>query len=258
MKHLLYIFSFLMLALLASCEQFRTSGGSASDSTQTASSGLRFDTLRTDVQKGVIEGKEYPCYHISVNAVLSGNGAIDRVLSERLFALEGMTPSEAMALFVDSLESQFIQELTDFYSLSDDDDDMRRMQYEYNITCSPVDYDAQSPVVSFLCTFETYLGGAHGGYECYYLNFSRKDGHLIKLSEVYDGDPCPAMHEKLLSENGCRTDEELMEKTQILMLGELYATDNFLIQGDSLLFHFNPYEIAPYSAGAIEVVIPCK
>ncbi len=245
-----------MLALLASCEQFRTFGGGTSDSTETVASAPRFDTLSVNIRKGVIEDKEYPCYHISVNAVLSGNETIDRVLTERLFALKGMTPREAMALFTDSLESQFSQELAEFSSLSDGDEDM---EYEYDVTCSPVEpVDTASGIISFLCTFETYQGGAHGGYECYYLNFSLKDGHRIQLSEVYDGDPCPAMHEKLLKENGCRTDEELMEKTQILMLGQLYATDNFLIEGDSLLFHFNPYEIAPYSAGAIEVVIPCK
>jgi hypothetical protein len=161
-----------------------------------------------------------------------------------------------MALFTDSLESQFSQELDEFSSLCDDDEDM---QYEYHVNCSPVEpIDTASGVISFLCTFEVYQGGAHGGYECYYLNFSLNDGHLITLGEVYDGDPCPAMREKLLRDNGCRTDEELMDKTQILTLGQLYATDNFLIEGDSLLFHFNPYEIAPYSAGAIEVVIPCK
>ena len=256
MKHLIYISSFLMLALLASCEQFRNSGGSASDSTQTAAPAPRFDTLSVSIRKSVVEGKEYPCYSISVNAILPDNETASRVLTERLFALKGMAPRQAMALFTDSLESQFSQELDEFSSLCDDDEEM---EYEYHVNCSPVEpIDTASGVISFLCTFEVYQGGAHGGYECYYLNFSLNDGHLITLGEVYDGNPCPAMREKLLRDNGCRTDEELMDKTQILTLGQLYATDNFLIEGDSLLFHFNPYEIAPYSAGAIEVVIPCK
>jgi hypothetical protein len=66
------------------------------------------------------------------------------------------------------------------------------------------------------------------------------------------------MMEKLLKDNGCKTKEELMEKTDILMTGDLYPTENFLIVGDSLLFRFNAYEIAPYSSGAVEVMVPCN
>ena len=49
---------------------------------------------------------------------------------------------------------------------------------------------------------------------------------------------------------------DLQEKTGITMLGDLYLTNNFLLTGDSIMFLFNQYEIAPYAAGLISVTIP--
>jgi hypothetical protein len=37
---------------------------------------------------------------------------------------------------------------------------------------------------------------------------------------------------------------------------QLFLTHNFYISGDSVVFHYNPYDIAPYSEGAIDVVVP--
>ena len=48
---------------------------------------------------------------------------------------------------------------------------------------------------------------------------------------------------------------DLQEKTGITMLGDLYLTNNFLLKKDSIEFLFNQYEIAPYSAGLIDVTV---
>lgn len=54
---------------------------------------------------------------------------------------------------------------------------------------------------------------------------------------------------KLLKDNNCATREELMEKTGILGLGDLYLTENFHLGEDSITFCFGQYDIAPYSSG---------
>ena len=256
MKQLLYLFPLLCILSVVSCDKFRTSAGQDTDSVSLTVNEYQWDTLSVDVQRSVNDSAQGTGYHITVHAVLTGNEAIDTVLTARLFGKDS-EPHRAMQVYVDSLEQAFREELSEMYGEDFDDDDMP-MQYEYLLNCSPEPMGQADGVISYYYSIESYTGGAHGMYVGYYLNFSSEDGHLLTLGELYDGDPCPAMMQQLLKDNDCTTREELMEKTQILMLDELYPTDNFLFKGDSILFRFNPYEIAPYSAGAIEVTIPCR
>lgn len=260
MKQLISLFLLFGLLTFTACDRFGKGGGRDRDSIIIDDLRRYSDTLSSEVKKSVIEGQELPAYHISLKVVLTGNDSIDEVISKTVFGHAG-DPRMLLQDMVDSLEQEFTQQLLDFYSPGVDDDDDDTMSYEYIMTCMPSDHaklNASHPALSYACTLETYLGGAHGSYEVQYLNFSSNDGHRIRLAEVCEGDPCTAIMAKLLKDNGCKTKEELMEKTQILMTGDLYPTENFLIVGDSLLFRFNAYEIAPYSSGAVEVTVPCS
>lgn len=257
MKQVFSLFVLCTLLTITACDRFKKLSGWERDSVVIDDLVRYSDTLSTEVRKSVMEGQASPDYKISVKVVLTGKDSIDEVICKAVFGHSG-EPRLLLQNMVDSLEREFTQELTDFYSPGEDDD---TMSYEYTATCLPSNYakpNTAHPALSYEYALETYLGGAHGSYEVQYLNFASDDGHRIRLDEVYEGDPCTAMMEKLLKDNGCKTKEELMEKTDILMTGDLYPTENFLIVGDSLLFRFNAYEIAPYSSGAVEVMVPCN
>lgn len=244
------------LLMLTACDQFRKQSGQDQDSAATEIT-PRGDTLAMSVEKSVMEGQEYPAYSISVKVALTGNDSIDEAVCKAVFGRAG-NAQEVMKEFVDSLATEFTEELTEFYDPAREDD---QMYYEYHVKCLPMNdvrTNPSCPTLPYACSVEVYQGGAHGSFDVQYMNFSKKDGHRIRLAEVYDGDPCLAMMDRLLKDNGCKTKEELMEKTEILMTGDLYPTENFLLEGDSITFRFNAYEIAPYSSGAIEVVVPCK
>ena len=76
---------------------------------------------------------------------------------------------------------------------------------------------------------------------------------VIGIGDVLDATQEQAildiMLAKLLKDNNCSTREELMEKTGILGLGELYLTENFQLRKDSITFCFGQYDIAPYASG---------
>lgn len=244
------------LLMLTACDQFRKQSGQEQDSAATEIT-PRVDTLAMSVEKSVMEGQEYPAYSISVKVALTGNDSIDEAVCKAVFGRAG-NAQEVMKEFVDSLATEFTEELTEFYDPAREND---QMYYEYHVKCLPMNdvrTNPSCPTLPYACSVEVYQGGAHGSFDVQYMNFSKKDGHRIRLAEVYDGDPCLAMMDRLLKDNGCKTKEELMEKTEILMTGDLYPTENFLLEGDSITFRFNAYEIAPYSSGAIEVVVPCK
>ena len=131
-------------------------------------------------------------------------------------------------------------------------------QYYYAINGSPVE-EEQDSIVSYQTTTDCYLGGAHGSYVVQYYNFDKASGKLLSIKDIVPADKekavLKAMAEQLCEDWEAKDLADLQEKTGITMLGDLYLIDNFLFKGDSILFLFNQYEIAPYAAGLISVTV---
>lgn len=113
--------------------------------------------------------------------------------------------------------------------------------------------DAADTVKVYRYEIDMYKGGAHGSYMPFTLNFSKTTGRVISIGDVLDTTQEQAVLEimlaKLLKDNGCSTREELIEKTGILGLGDLYLTENFHLGKDEITFCFGQYDISPYSSG---------
>lgn len=60
---------------------------------------------------------------------------------------------------------------------------------------------------------------------------------------------------QLLKDNNVDNVEQLMEKTSLLTINDLYVTDNFLLGKETITFHYNPYEIGPYASGSTDITI---
>ena len=104
-----------------------------------------------------------------------------------------------------------------------------------------------------------YLGGAHGSHVVQYFNFERTSGKLLTIQDIVPAEKemlvLMAMQDQLCKDYEVKDITELQEQTGITMLGDLYLTNNFLLKGDSILFLFNQYDIAPYSAGLISITL---
>lgn len=120
-------------------------------------------------------------------------------------------------------------------------------------------YDAQDTVIAYQGVSDVYLGGAHGSYSPFYLNFSKYSGHIIRIENLFDtakeSEILNVIQKQLLKDKGCSTREELMEKTSLLAFGELYLTPNFHLGKDSITFCFGQYEIGPYSSGITYITL---
>ncbi len=63
--------------------------------------------------------------------------------------------------------------------------------------------------------------------------------------------------DQLIKDHQCKDIQDLVNKTAITMLGDVYISDfNFGLGKDAVEFVYNPYEIAPYSMGIIRVKVP--
>ncbi len=122
---------------------------------------------------------------------------------------------------------------------------------------------ADTKVLSYVNTFYSDMGGAHGysGNTCF--NYNSETGEKIALSDV------------------CKSEDKLIEKIQntlfktyknmaaddFSMLDSYFENVNFdakpdesgfifSIENAGVTFYFNPYDIAPYAAGNFAVYIP--
>lgn len=103
-----------------------------------------------------------------------------------------------------------------------------------------------------------YTGGPHGNYGKNYFVFDRETAGLVSLPDLMEEGFGQKLTEKL--------NEELRKKLELgrggslrrngFFVDQVELTQNFLLTSKGLGFHWDPYEIGPYSMGFVEVVIP--
>ncbi|MCA6075585.1 DUF3298 and DUF4163 domain-containing protein [Fulvivirga sedimenti] len=107
---------------------------------------------------------------------------------------------------------------------------------------------------------EAYTGGAHGNYNLQFLNFDPITGDKITLDDLFK----PG-YEEILNKISLNTFRDIRNlgadedpaSSGFSFEGDRYFNpDNFALLKDEILFYFNHYEIAPYSAGPTTIDIP--
>ena len=233
------------------------------------------DTQETDQQlswgqatlsiENPIAPQETLSYHIDFKLdTLAGQSTLAESVSavirdSILRAFATSTVQEAMAASADSIQKDWQESLAEMY---DPMSDFREcLQYSYDLQGTPTE-NGRDSILTYQVTLSCYLGGAHGSYVINYYNFNKKDGRLLGIRDFVPAEKeqevLQEMLRQLCKEYEAKDIDELREKTGILMLGDLYLTDNFMPKGDSLSFLFNQYDIAPYAAGLIGITIPLQ
>lgn len=114
-------------------------------------------------------------------------------------------------------------------------------------------------ILSYSYESYAYLGGAHGNSNRRLYNFDLKNAHIITENEIFISDYFSTLTQFIK--------EELLEQSaEVGSVADLNDLDfweeeirpnnNFYVSEEGLVYVFNPYEIAPYSMGQIEVTLP--
>lgn len=118
-----------------------------------------------------------------------------------------------------------------------------------------VTYNKEDYII--LCNaIHDYSGGAHGMHGLGYYCFDLVDQKTMELEDVLKVDSTAIQS---LLEEQFRKDYDLSEEQslkEVLFDEELKLNDNFFFTPEGVGFCYGPYEVAPYAAGVIEVVIP--
>jgi hypothetical protein len=103
-----------------------------------------------------------------------------------------------------------------------------------------------------------YTGGAHPNYDRTYFVFDQEAATRVRLSDIIREESMPAL--KQLVNRELRAGKKLGPrdslKTALFFVDEAELPENFFFSPGGLGFHWDPYEIAPYSEGYVEAVVP--
>jgi hypothetical protein len=128
--------------------------------------------------------------------------------------------------------------------------------WEYGET---IDLETFSGRWMVLCRVqESFTGGAHGMSQKSYYVVDRKNLRVLKWDELFHDPKSPEFYglilEALRTYSGLEKDAPL--SSGIYFENEPGMSADFFLRREGLGFHWNPYEIGPYSEGHIETLIP--
>lgn len=134
--------------------------------------------------------------------------------------------------------------------------------FEYNESLGFEKVRSDTNVISFIMNSSGYMGGAHGFYNSFGLNYDTKTGELIDFAAL--SDDADKFYNDTLTYNRelTQTDEykERMFPEDFFDGSELetvlYGDEKWYLSDEGLVFISNPYELGPYASGIIEFVIP--
>ena len=126
--------------------------------------------------------------------------------------------------------------------------------------------EGQGGVINATANYFVDMGGAHPHQWSQWLNFDFVTGRILEKDEVFHLE-ASADIEAMLLDKLIRMQAEEHPDTQVNSLEDLqnmgflqhtnmFIPDNFLLSKRGMLFLFNRYDIAPYSAGEIVIEVP--
>ena len=103
-----------------------------------------------------------------------------------------------------------------------------------------------------------YTGGAHPNSNLSFYTFDRKSGRMLALSDmVSDTTALIAVVEKAFrNQQHLEGVSNLEEQGYFLRDGRFFLPNNIGMGREGMIFYYNPYEIAAYVLGPIQIVVP--
>ena len=201
---------------------------------------------------------ESPAECVSVSALFplfkdNEDMAISDSINDRVRSYISSTQEDTAESFGE-MASELIRQYQELRS------DMPEMMTAWNLE-RKVEVVNLTPAILALAFSEyAYLGGAHPNHfiSCY--NFNLNNGKQIVLQDILienGQQELDEIAEKLFREQkGLSPDSSLEDAGYWFENNTFQVNENFAILPEGLGFHYNPYEIASYAAGATELLIP--
>lgn len=113
-------------------------------------------------------------------------------------------------------------------------------------------------IASLLFTVSTYTGGAHPNSFYQTMTFNLDEGYELSFNQVFRPETNPLATIVPIVQDALREKLPDVEEWMILAGSSMDSANyqNFVLTPDSVIFYFDPYQVAPYVFGPQQVEIP--
>lgn len=126
----------------------------------------------------------------------------------------------------------------------------------YVILASEITYESDH-LFSFRIDSESFTGGAHPNSSTEFFVIDTRSGHSLSTKDIISDTSRfkEVLEEEFRKEKGMNQQQSFADRGFYINDGDFLLNDNIGLTDTSILIHFNPYEIAPYSEGATTLEI---
>lgn len=224
---------------------------------------LSFDSIRVEKRVPLTNDSDSPAYEMSINVKYVKDGSedirksVNDAITAKIFNLHYVDISAAVDSFVNGNATSYKNDMLPLYHEDKRDIDKKPI-YEYTADIKTRTEDGKDGVVTYFIDTYNFEGGAHGLSQLLTLNFDKTTGKTLTLEDVlvpgYKVKLNALLQKALMNKAGCKDINELHDKGYLFSM-EMYPSSNFVIGKKGITFIYNPYEIAPYALGRIELTI---
>jgi len=224
---------------------------SCSSDKQTSNNYLHFEKKTIEEQYGICK-EDSACGKINIEYPIfsDNNKKVDDTINSDI--------TKSISVFYDAktieeTSKKFIKEYSDFINEFPDAPSNRwYMNMIYTVN------NNTEKVLALKFYTEGYTGGAHGFRMTTYTNYNPKTGEKLKLSDVVtDVDKVTAIAKDVLIKDYKLDANKSLNDQGFWFVDDIFKlNDNFEVSPKGITFHYNQYDIAPYSMGPIEINIP--
>lgn len=247
-----------MLLALASCNRSQTTEMTAT-----------FTTLRVDTMCPLFSSYAKPACHLVVQIEMP-EATVEEDLRQTIERFIVMLPKdgafeETADGTVSSMVRDYVREYI-FQYLSEGPDAIDNygenmeaaatwMSYEENVE-GRVLYNRHN-LLSYQFHIDSYTGGAHGNTKTYTGVLDLQKGQSLMLENLFDDVVLPELNNLLRNRLAklyeCETVDQLAEKALFFEPNEIEATENFFVSDSAITWTYDPYDIAPYNIGEVQI-----
>jgi hypothetical protein len=170
--------------------------------------------------------------------------------------INGLENSEIQMKINSFHESEFMQAKTWFDEFTSDTDYTSEFPPDWVFSFESdfrVVYNSKD-FISIVLDYYEFTGGAHGNYYSVGYNIRTSDGKVFTLDDILKPNSYQALSEFCTEEILNMFDANSLIEAGLFEDEIILSADqDFFIMPDSLVIQFDPYEIAPYAMGSIEV-----
>ena len=209
-------------------------------------------------------------YPVAVNASDEVLAKLQRAVCQTVLgdAFLDMRPQQAIEAYAAMKHNEYIQNnlpLLQEWAIDHEDESFGETLFNEELIISAAPIDNCLPLNnipslwSYAMDVYEYTGGAHGIRYLLIQNYDLHTGDAVSEQDLFIDDYYEQLKTLLLEALIAQTDEAETRK-DLRRLGysvaDVVPNENFYVTDEGITYVYNPYEIAPYAMGCIQISLP--